>query len=140
MDKVELWDNIILQLSSELDTYSYLHLCAFTMYYDSENIEEAKTNEGEANQQPDNKSVKCMDLILNTPYLFDNLDLNYQDRLGATVLHYLATIPGSEAFKMFEFLISKGSDFTLQDREKNSVIHYAIRSKNVSLIFLNIHR
>ena len=96
------------------------------MFYNIDKMEEGHTNEG-------SNAVKWMDLLLNTSSIFNNLDINYQDRLGATVLHYLAMIPGPDSLKIFENLIQNGADFTIEDKEKNNVIHYSIKYNNVNI-------
>jgi len=40
------WEDVNLQISYSCSSYTYLHLCAFTMFYDDQ-VEEAKTTEGE---------------------------------------------------------------------------------------------
>lgn len=72
-----------------------------------------------------------MKLILKTPQILEHLDINAKDRLGATALHYLATIDNS--IEVFKLMISKGADVTVKDKENNTVIHYAIKHKNVSI-------
>ena len=104
------------------------------MFYD-EQIEEIKTTEGDAVTMGITKPYECFQLLVNTPQIFEHIDINAKDRLGATVSHYLATVDSSSTVEMLQFLLSKGGDFTLKDKEKNSVIHYAIKHKNVSSWF-----
>jgi hypothetical protein len=59
--------------------------------------------------------------------------VNAKDRLGATSLHYLARVHGQDSLNLFQRLVvEKGANFMLIDKEMNSVIHYAIKYKNVS--------
>jgi hypothetical protein len=105
------------------------------MFYD-EQIEEIKTAEGDTITMGIAKAYECFQLLVNTPQIFEQIDVNAKDRLGATVLHYLATVDSSSTVDMLKFLVSRGADLTVKDREKNSVIHYAIKHKNVSIYFL----
>lgn len=126
------WDEVNLQYSLELDSYSYLHLCVFTMFYD-EQVEDHKTTEADEALTGNQKPMNCLKLILNTPQILEHLDINAKDRLGVTALHYLATIDNS--IEVFKLMVSKGADVTVKDKENNTVIHYAIKHKNVSLIY-----
>lgn len=51
------WDEVNLQHSLEIETYNYLHLCAFALYYD-ENVEEANTTEGEMVNKNSSKALE----------------------------------------------------------------------------------
>lgn len=131
IDNMKDWSEINFTLSAELETYTYLHLWVFTMFYD-EQIEEVKTTEGDAITMGIIKAYECFELLVNTPQIFEQININGKDRLGATALHYLATVDSSSTVEMLQFLVSKGADLEIKDREKNNVIHYAIRHKNVS--------
>jgi ankyrin repeat protein len=72
---------------------------------------------------------------MDTPQISDHIDINEKDRLGATVLHYLATVTTPDIPGIFEKLVSKGGNVTIKDKEQSSIIHYAIRHKNVRLKF-----
>jgi ankyrin repeat protein len=103
------------------------------MYYE-EQVEEAQTEDLDNAQLSGNqKAVKCFELLLDTPYICEHFDVNAKDRLGATSLHYLARVQGQDSLNLFQRLVvEKGANFMLTDKEMNSVIHYAIKYKNVS--------
>lgn len=129
VDNIINWEDVNLHHSLYLESYSYLHLCAFTMFYDAP-IEEAKTT-SEFNQVSNHKSIKCMKILLTTPYIFHHIDVDAKDRLGAAPLHYLAGV--HNALELFTTLIEMGADLTSKDKEFRYPIHYAIKYKNVSL-------
>lgn len=131
IDRIDSWDDVNLVHSLELETYSYLNLCAFAMYYE-EQVEEAKTEDLDNEQISGNKkAVKCFELLLDTPYIKNHLDVDTRDRLGATTLHYLARVPGQDSLRLFQRLVEGGANLLITDKEKHSIIHYAIKYKNV---------
>lgn len=77
------------------------------------------------------RAIEWIKLLLEWEEIIRVWDLNTIDRLGATPLHYIATIPNSSEM-LHEFIIN-GGDLSILDKERNSVIHYAIKYKNVSL-------
>ena len=75
------------------------------------------------------KAIEWIKLLLNSEEIMKVWDINMIDRLGATSLHYLSTIPGSS--EILHDFISVGGDLSILDRERNAIIHYAIKHKNV---------
>lgn len=126
-DSIIDWNEVNLHLSISLDSYSYLHLCVFTMYY-TERVDGSSTFvDSKMAEHP--KAIEWIDLLLNWEEITRVWDLNTTDRLGATPLHYIATIPNSS--EMLHKFILNGGDLSILDKERNSVIHYAIKYKNV---------
>lgn len=126
LDSITDWTEVNLQLSMILDSYTLLHLCAFTMYYDDTGDENSMCDF--VNFTP--KSHECIKLLLSNREVVKSINFNERDRLGATVLHYLAMIPNS--LDVFETVVGFGGDICVKDKELNSVVHYAIKHKNVS--------
>lgn len=131
IDNMTNWDDVNLQHSLEKDTYNYLHLCAFTLYYEEEE-EEAKTTEGEFVSRGNQSAIECLKLIVNTPYIIDHIDLNSKDRLGCTALHYLSTCVYPGVLEITKDLVKRGANITVKDREYMTPVHYSIKHKNVS--------
>lgn len=77
------------------------------------------------------KAVKVMNLLLDKKELFTDYGVDTQDRLGNTVLHYLAMCPIPEAVELFQKLVNLGAQYDLKDKDYNKPIHIAVKYRNV---------
>ena len=120
------WESVNFIYSMTLDSYSYFHLLAFNLYYDTSS-EKGKSCFPDSTRP----ELECMKLLLNQPQIIQGININSKDRLGATCLHYLACM--RDVVDIFKLFVEKGADLTLKDKEENYIIHYAIRHHNVSI-------